>query len=147
MEEKELSWIRLLGVSGRSDEAVADAADGKNVARARGVILDIGAQADDEIVDREGARPSPDAVSDQRAHSGTVARPEADLGRRDHLVPAGAPPINQMAGLDAQFPKELPLGAAVALAKGMDGVDFAQIVACPNGETRPANLPQIVFNG
>ena len=42
--------------SGVGEEAVADAADGKQVLRVGGVILDVAAKADDEVVDGAGVR-------------------------------------------------------------------------------------------
>lgn len=49
-----LCWAIGMGASGVGEEAVADAADGEQVGGFGGVVFDITAQADDEVVDGAG---------------------------------------------------------------------------------------------
>src|SRR5579875_2752390 len=52
-----------------------------------------------------------------------------------------------MAGVGRELANELALGTAVALAEGVDGVDFAEIEGGPPGEGFGGEVAEVGFGG
>lgn len=67
------------------------------------------------------------------------------MGRGVHLRAGNADPIEHMATMQAELPDELALGAPVAVAKGVDGVQFAQVPGRAFAEFLVGGAFQVAF--
>lgn len=90
-------------------------------------------------------RLQPHDLAQQRNETLIAAMDVAVNRRSNHLIPANQAPIEPVAHHRSQLPKEFPLRASIALAKGMKRIQFAQEKGCTLGKLVGGKALQLVF--